>query len=38
VSHYRLKADNDKKGAMMVNPDSKLEEELIVRPTREAII
>ena len=38
VTHYRLKADPDKKGALMVDPDSKLEEELIVRPTSEAII
>jgi prolyl-tRNA synthetase len=38
VTHYRLKANPDKKGALMVDPDSKLEEELIVRPTSEAII
>src|SRR5688500_904099 len=38
VTHYRLKADPDKKGGLMVDPDSKLEEELIVRPTSEAII
>ncbi len=38
VTHYRLKADPDKKGTLMVDPDSKLEEELIVRPTSEAII
>ena len=38
VTHYRLKADPDKKGALMVDPESKLEEELIVRPTSEAII
>ncbi|MCX6311892.1 MAG: proline--tRNA ligase [Bacteroidetes bacterium] len=38
VTHYRLKADPDKPGKLMVDPDSKLEEELIVRPTSEAII
>ena len=38
VTHYRLKNDPDKKGKLMVDPDSKLEEELIVRPTSEAII
>ncbi|HEU4719304.1 MAG TPA: proline--tRNA ligase [Bacteroidia bacterium] len=38
VTHYRLKADPSKKGSLMVDPDSKLEEELIVRPTSEAII
>jgi prolyl-tRNA synthetase len=38
VTHYRLKANPDKKGALMVDPDSKLEEELIVRPTSEAVI
>ncbi len=38
VTHYRLKADPDKKGKLMVDPDAKLEEELIVRPTSEAII
>jgi len=38
VTHYRLKADPDKKGSLMVDPESKLEEELIVRPTSEAII
>jgi prolyl-tRNA synthetase len=38
VTHYRLKADPNKKGALMVDPDSKLEEELIIRPTSEAII
>ncbi|MEO5673318.1 MAG: proline--tRNA ligase [Chitinophagales bacterium] len=38
VTHYRLKANPDKKGTLMVDPDSKLEEELIVRPTSEAII
>lgn len=38
VTHYRLKTNPDKPGALMVDPDSKLEEELIVRPTSEAII
>ncbi len=38
VTHYRLKANPDKKGALMVDPEAKLEEELIVRPTSEAII
>ena len=38
VTHYRLKNDSDKKGKLIVDPDSKLEEELIVRPTSEAII
>ena len=38
VTHYRLKTDPNKKGALIVDPDSKLEEELIVRPTSEAVI
>src|SRR5205809_987477 len=38
VTHYRLKADPDKKGKLIVDEDAKLEEELIVRPTSEAII
>lgn len=38
VTHYRLKNNPDKKGALMVDPDAKLEEELVVRPTSEAII
>ncbi len=38
VTHYRLKNDPDKKGKLIVDPDAKLEEELIVRPTSEAII
>jgi len=38
VTHYRLKADPDNKGKLIVDPESKLEEELIVRPTSEAII
>ena len=38
VTHYRLKTDPAKKGALMVDPDARLEEELVVRPTSEAII
>jgi prolyl-tRNA synthetase len=38
VTHYRLKTNPNKPGHLMVDPDSKLEEELIVRPTSEAII
>jgi prolyl-tRNA synthetase len=38
VTHYRLKADPNKKGKLMVDPEAKLEEELIIRPTSEAII
>lgn len=38
VTHYRLKSDPSKKGALMVDPEAKLEEELVVRPTSEAII
>jgi prolyl-tRNA synthetase len=37
VTHYRLKADPNGKG-LIVDPEAKLEEELIVRPTSEAII
>jgi len=37
VTHYRLKASEDGKG-VVVDPDAKLEEELIVRPTSETII
>lgn len=36
VTHYRLK--NDDSGAIIVDPEAKLEEELIVRPTSETII
>lgn len=36
VTHYRLK--NDGQGGIIVDPDAKLEEELIVRPTSETII
>lgn len=38
VTHYRLKNDPEKKGKLIVDPDAKLEEELVVRPTSEAII
>ena len=37
VTHYRLKNDPDGKG-VVVDPDAKLEEELIIRPTSETII
>lgn len=38
VTHYRLKNDPDNKGKLIVDPEAKLEEELVVRPTSEAII
>lgn len=38
VTHYRLKNDENNPGKLMVDPNAKLEEELIVRPTSEAII
>lgn len=38
VTHYRLKSDPNNKGKLIVDPDAKLEEELVVRPTSEAII
>jgi prolyl-tRNA synthetase len=38
VTHYRLKNDPDNPGKLIVDPNAKLEEELIVRPTSEAII
>ena len=38
VTHYRLENDPDKPGKLRVDPKAKLEEELIVRPTSEAII
>ncbi len=38
VTHYRLKADVSQKGKLIVDPEAKLEEELVVRPTSEAII
>lgn len=38
VTHYRLQNDPDKPGKLRVDPTAKLEEELVVRPTSEAII
>ncbi|MCM4155878.1 proline--tRNA ligase [Gramella sp. AN32] len=38
VTHYRLKNDPENPGKLMVDPEAKLEEELVVRPTSEAII
>jgi prolyl-tRNA synthetase len=38
VTHYRLINDKNNKGKLVVDPEAKLEEELIVRPTSEAII
>ena len=38
VTHYRLKNDPSKEGKLMVDPEARLEEELVVRPTSEAII
>lgn len=38
VTHYRLKTDDKDPSKLMVDPEAKLEEELIVRPTSEAII
>ncbi len=37
VTHYRLKTDKQN-GGVVVDPEAKLEEELIVRPTSETII
>jgi prolyl-tRNA synthetase len=37
VTHYRLKADPNGKG-LVVDPEARLEEELIVRPTSETVI
>ena len=37
VTHYRLKADHES-GGVTVDPEAKLEEELIIRPTSETII
>ena len=37
VTHYRLKNDENGEG-LIVDPDAKLEEELIIRPTSETII
>jgi len=38
VTHYRLQNDPDHPGKLKVDPEAKLEEELVVRPTSEAII
>ena len=38
VTHYRLKNDENNTGKLVVDEKAKLEEELIVRPTSEAII
>ncbi|UZO80588.1 proline--tRNA ligase [Aquimarina sp. ERC-38] len=38
VTHYRLKTDPEDASKLVVDPNAKLEEELIVRPTSEAII
>ncbi|MBD5203384.1 MAG: proline--tRNA ligase [Bacteroidales bacterium] len=37
VTHYRLKADKES-GGVVVDPEARLEEELIIRPTSETII
>lgn len=38
VTHYRLKTDPEDKRKLIVDPAAKLEEELVVRPTSEAVI
>ena len=38
VTHYRLKTDPNNKGKLIPDPEAKLEEELIIRPTSETII
>ena len=38
VTHYRLQNDPENDGKLRVDPEAKLEEELVVRPTSEAII
>ena len=38
VTHYRLKNDEQNPGKLIVDPAAKLEEELVVRPTSEAVI
>lgn len=38
VTHYRLQNNPDEPGKLQVDPEAKLEEELVVRPTSEAII
>ena len=38
VTHYRLQNNPDQPGKLRVDPKAKLEEELVVRPTSEAVI
>ncbi len=38
VTHYRLKADPQHPGKLIIDPEARLEEELIVRPTSETVI
>ena len=38
VTHYRLKNDKENPGKLTIDPKAKLEEELVVRPTSEAVI
>ncbi|SDX40719.1 prolyl-tRNA synthetase [Lutibacter oricola] len=38
VTHYRLQNDPNNEGKLRVDPAAKLEEELVIRPTSEAII
>ena len=38
VTHYRLQNDPENSGKLRVDPNARLEEELVVRPTSEAII
>ena len=38
VTHYKLKRDPDGKEGLIVDPDARLDEELVVRPTSEALI
>ena len=38
VTHYRLQNDPENPGKLRVDPKAKLEEELVVRPTSEAVI
>jgi len=38
VTHYRLQSNPDRPGKLRVDPEAKLDEELVVRPTSEAVI
>jgi len=38
VTHYRLKNDEENPAKLTIDPKAKLEEELVVRPTSEAVI